>query len=122
MNTTRGASSGKLLHGKYQESYFDGSVKNTGHFNHGLKTGNWSFYSQDGNLLSSLKYKKGDTISPVLFYNNSGIVTDTILSAKALKKQAKKDDKKKEKKSPRKKFKFKGLKKDSSTVAPKDSI
>ena len=112
INTTQGASDGKLLHGKYKESYFDGNIKSLGHFKNGLKSGNWNSYNEDGQISSSLEYKKGDTISPVLLYNKKGIVTDTILSAKDIKKSEKKNSKKK----------FKLFKKKSSVVNHKDSI
>lgn len=111
---TRGATGGKLLHGAYKEYFFEGAIKKSGSFDHGLKSGYWNFYYENGALLSSLKYNKGDTISPVLFYNRKGIVTDTIYSSKALKKRKKKLIKK----HPR----FRLFKKKAEDTLPNDSI
>lgn len=117
INNTQGASGGKLLHGSYREYFFEGAIKKSGSFDHGLKSGNWSFYDENGSLLSSLKYKKGDTISPVLFFNKEGIATDTIFSKKALKKLEKKKSK-----SCKKDCSFKLFKRKTKVEVPKDSI
>lgn len=114
---TQGISGGKLLHGSYKEYFFEGAIKNSGSFDYGLKSGDWTFYDEEGFLLSSLKYKKGDTISPVLFFNKQGVATDTLLSVKALKKLEKKKTK-----ACKKDCRFSLFKKEAKVVSPKDSI
>lgn len=57
--TTQSGYNGKLLHGKYQETYLDKHIKKQGTYHFGLKDGTWKEWYTDGTLRSVYEWNKG---------------------------------------------------------------
>jgi hypothetical protein len=56
---TRGAYSGKILHGTYMEFYPDRALKTKGTYKNGLKDGVWKTWYQNGETESVMMWKDG---------------------------------------------------------------
>jgi len=126
---SQGVIAGKPLHGKYKEVGVDGELLVSGGFHKGLKNGYWTTYNKDGDLLSDLTFKEGDTISVVNFYGENKELKSQIFPMKMKLKKEKKLQRK-EKRLTKKancKAKYKSLfkreRKDStnSVISPSDS-
>jgi len=64
VKTTRGAYTGKVLHGVYEKFNHQGSLLGKGEFNHGLKTGVWLSWYDNGEMRTQLVYRQGVRSGP----------------------------------------------------------
>jgi len=72
IHVTQGSYSGKLLHGVFTDYYLNGQLKEQGHFDLGLKDGEWNMWTADGSLISKINYKAGIADGPYFKYGNDG--------------------------------------------------
>lgn len=72
LKITEGSYSGKLLHGRYNDFYFNQNLKEQGEFEMGLKVGEWKKWTLQGLLLESISFRKGVLHGPFLKYDGLG--------------------------------------------------
>lgn len=72
VNVTRGGYSGKLLNGKYQDFYMDKSLRESGKFDRGLKTGEWRNWTNTGQLAATYSFKQGKKQGHYVKYDSTG--------------------------------------------------
>ncbi|RYY12567.1 MAG: hypothetical protein EOO04_33405 [Chitinophagaceae bacterium] len=79
INSSQGSYSGKLLHGHFK-SYHSQNKKllTSGMIEHGLKTGKWLRWYENGNLKQRTDYKNGLLDGSAVLYDSSGKPTDTL--------------------------------------------
>ena len=58
------------LHGKFKEYYDDGQIKLEGEYNNGFQIGKELFYSEDGQVLSSIEYVSGKKKEAKTYFEN----------------------------------------------------
>lgn len=73
--TTQAGYNGKLLHGKYQETYLDKHIKKQGAYHFGLKDGIWKEWYADGTLRSVYEWNKGVLDGNFIEYSANGQIT-----------------------------------------------
>jgi hypothetical protein len=56
---TQGGGSGELMHGTYLAYHVNGQLKEAGHFNQGLKHGEWRSWNDLGDLISMKYWRHG---------------------------------------------------------------
>lgn len=71
---TQGGYSGKLLHGSYNEFYFNKNLKEQGRFEMGLKAGEWNSWNVQGILIEKTNFEKGVPHGNFYKYNGLGEV------------------------------------------------
>jgi len=62
-----------VLHGKCVWYYLNGVMKETGAYLHGLATGHWYTYDNEGKLLSIVLYDKGVKINEIKFNSKKDV-------------------------------------------------
>lgn len=72
LKTTQGSYSGKLLHGLYNDFYFNNSLKEQGQFEMGLKVGEWRKWTLQGLLTERINFNKGILNGPFYKYDALG--------------------------------------------------
>lgn len=64
---------GKLLNGEYKVFYPNKNIKESGFFDHGLKTGEWREWDIEGRLLKITNWKNGFREGNFIIYDKDGI-------------------------------------------------
>ena len=77
MHRTRGAYSGKLAHGKFEEKFKNGRLKRKGEFKFGLKQGKWITWDQKGMITQIVFWNKG-SLTKKEFYTSKGKLIQSI--------------------------------------------
>lgn len=72
IHTTQGGYSGKLLNGTYEELYPEKSLKESGNFKEGLKTGIWKNWTKEGILIEEFHFHKGRKQGPYVRFDKLG--------------------------------------------------
>lgn len=72
---TRGAINGVPLHGKYEEFYPTGELKQLGYFKNGLKESVWKTWFSNGEISSLYNFKNGEKHGEYFRYSITGKVT-----------------------------------------------
>ena len=66
---------GLVLHEQYQKFYRSKQLAESGHFNYGLKNGEWRTWYENGNIESIYKYKNGHKNGYFMHYDSDGVLT-----------------------------------------------
>ncbi len=72
---TRGAVSGKVLHGDYIEYFGDDNLRAKGCFVLGIRVGNWKTWHHNGEIASITQYKKGVEDGTFVEFDSTGTIT-----------------------------------------------
>lgn len=72
IHSTQGGYSGRLLHGEFLAYYPTRGLKQNGIYDHGLKSGKWTFWRENGTLESVLLYRKGIAEGRFVRYDSLG--------------------------------------------------
>lgn len=73
VKSTQGESSGILLHGEFESFYENDQLHQKGTFKRGLKCGEWMHWREDGSLVYSETWAKGE-LKAKKWYNQEGIL------------------------------------------------
>ena len=73
VKSTQGESSGTLLHGDFESFYDNDQLHQKGSFKRGLKCGEWLHWREDGSLIYTEIWSKGQ-LKVKKWYNNTGRV------------------------------------------------
>ncbi|MFK7784157.1 MAG: toxin-antitoxin system YwqK family antitoxin, partial [Crocinitomicaceae bacterium] len=73
VKSTQGESSGTLLHGNFESFYENDQLHQKGIFKRGLKCGEWLHWREDGSLIYTAKWSKGE-LKAKKWYSESGKV------------------------------------------------
>lgn len=77
VNSTQGGYSGKLLNGGYQEFYLNKSLKESGLFSKGVKTGIWKNWTESGQLKADYTWNFGKKNGIYHTYDSLGRLAET---------------------------------------------
>lgn len=72
IHTTQGGYSGKLLDGLYEDFYLNKNLKERGQFSKGIKTGEWTSWSESGSLNGTYHWRNGEKAGSYLKYDIDG--------------------------------------------------
>ncbi len=73
VKSTQGESSGTLLHGEFESFYTNDQLHQKGNFKRGLKRGEWLHWREDGSLIHSEIWRKGE-LKVKKWYNETGVI------------------------------------------------
>lgn len=73
VKSTQGESSGTLLHGEFESFYENDQLHQKGDFKRGLKRGEWMHWREDGSLIFSETWAKGE-LKTKKWYNEAGTI------------------------------------------------